>query len=86
MVPTAKLSERRKSPRHRVAVPGTIILSTGGTLACTVMDISPRGARISARSRLPDRFSLKVRATASGLDCHVLWRRGEEVGVRFGRA
>lgn len=86
MVPDAKAAERRKSPRHLVGVPGTITLSEGKTVGCVVMDISTRGARITTPSKLPDKFSLKIRASALGLDCHVLWRHGQDVGVRFGKA
>lgn len=86
MVPNAKAPERRKSPRHQVAVAGTITLSGGETLSCVVMDISTRGARIRASSKLPNRFLLKIRSTALGLGCHVLWRHGDDVGVRFGSA
>jgi len=76
-------SERRRFARHRVGVPGAVLMADGRSLPCEVMDISLSGARVTSAVDLPDTFNLRIRPSAAGLVCQVLWRRGAVVGVSF---
>lgn len=62
---------------------GTVLMADGRSLPCEVMDISPSGARVTASIDLPDTFNLRIRPSATGLVCQVLWRKGAVVGVSF---
>jgi len=64
------------------------------TVACTVRDVSATGARLRAESSvsIPDTFELIIEVVglapddlAVGLeaDCQVVWRKANEVGVKF---
>ena len=61
------------------------VIETGETLSCTIRDIHSRGARISIINpeRVPNKVMIKSRS--DGLDTlgEVVWRRGNEIGVRF---
>ncbi len=55
------------------------------TIPCTVRDKSDLGARlkIDDRSIAPDTFTLFIELDATEVDCEVVWRSNDEVGVRF---
>jgi hypothetical protein len=61
-----------------------IVLSViaGGSVQCTLLDVSREGARLTSARRLPDRFYVMLKP---GLKrwCQVMWRRHGEVGVKF---
>ncbi len=52
---------------------------------CTIRDYSECGARLSVENgnALPLHFRLKTAADAEGYRCEVVWRKSEEVGIRF---
>ena len=53
---------------------------------CTIEDISERGAQISSAEpkAIPKDFTLSFsRGERRGKPCHVVWRRGARLGVRF---
>lgn len=53
---------------------------------CTVLDISPNGAKIRCEDQqfLRDTFRLKyARESRTGRLCKVVWRNGKQVGVAF---
>jgi len=53
---------------------------------CWILDISDSGARlnIGAQRELPDFFTLRVTSTdAVRRSCKLVWRKGNEIGVRF---
>jgi len=55
------------------------------TIDCVVRDISEVGAKIRVNGSVapPDQFSLRVELDAMWVDCEVIWRDGEFLGVRF---
>lgn len=59
---------------------------------CTVRDTSSTGARLEivvqrggniSRDRVPDQFSLFMPLDRLEIDCQVMWRQGNLVGVRY---
>ena len=53
---------------------------------CTVIDVSPGGAKIvtDAAIDVRDRFGLTLTPEHSGrYECEVVWRRGKTYGVKF---
>ena len=66
-----------------MGVPGAVLMADGRSLPCEVMDISLSGALVTSAVDLPDTFNLRIRPSAAGLVCQVLWRRGAVVGVSF---
>jgi hypothetical protein len=55
------------------------------TVACTVRDVSATGARLRAESSvsIPDTFELIIEVDGLEADCQVIWRKSNEVGVKF---
>ena len=55
------------------------------TLSCTVRDISDTGARVRVDGSVsaPDTFELIIQIDGLEASCEVVWRNGNEVGVRF---
>jgi hypothetical protein len=55
------------------------------TVACTVRDVSATGARLRVGSSvgIPDTFELIIEVDGLEADCQVVWRKADEVGVRF---
>ncbi len=53
-----------------------------------LLDISSSGARLHIHdpASLPDRFRLRVESEGIDEMCEVVWRREEEIGVRFVKA
>lgn len=60
--------------------------SDGPPLSCTVIDISPSGAKIEVDDamQLPDEFAIRLtRSGQPNFSCKVVWRNTTAVGVRF---
>ena len=75
--------ERRGAERKPVSLPGTLIFD-GGTEDCTVYDISPRGANVTASNRVPIDRPIKLKLTRHGeFVAKVVWRRHDRIGLRF---
>jgi hypothetical protein len=74
----------RVAPRRRVLKAGSIN-SGGGSISCTVRNISDTGAAIEVESPLyiPDRFQLIVQTDNLNRSCHVVWRKERRIGVAF---
>ena len=75
----------RVAPRRRVLKAGSIN-SGGGSISCTVRDISDTGAAIEVESPLyiPDRFQTDRSQTDNlNRSCHVVWRKERRIGVAF---
>ena len=55
------------------------------TVACTVRDVSATGARlrVDCSLNIPDTFELIIAVDGLEADCQVVWRKANEVGVRF---
>lgn len=79
-------TDRRKAGRRRVLKGALAAYSSRHcSIPCTVRDISATGARIRSEGTLniPDTFELIVEIDGTEADCEVVWRKGNEIGVRF---
>ena len=76
--------EHRVAPRRRVLKAG-IINFGGGSINCTVRNISDTGAALEVLSPLyiPDRFKLIVQTDNLNRPCHIVWRKERRIGVTF---
>jgi hypothetical protein len=77
------VEELRKTPRRRLLKAGTIALTGGGAIDCTVRNISETGAALEVISPIgiPDKFALVIEAKT--LQCQVVRRTAGRIGVRF---
>ncbi len=79
------VTERRRYSRTRIV--GLAKISLPGEnfyMSCVVLDWSHGGARIQPEDAqgCPDEFTL-VSKDGSSMECQVVWRRDNIVGVRF---
>ncbi len=80
------MQEHRQHPRIRSFLRGEIVHSGGAIrIECTVRDLSNDGARMQVPRSvpLPDPFDLQVPQRHLLERCSIIWRHGDEVGVRF---
>jgi len=78
--------EPRHAARRRMLKSGIIAYSNRFcTLPCMVRDFSATGARLrmDASISAPDRFELIVESDGVEASCEVVWRKLDELGVRF---
>jgi hypothetical protein len=77
---------RPRSPRRRRLLKDALIVFRGGycTMGCLILNTSDTGALVRPADILlcPKEFVLKPRVGPSR-DCEVLWRKGEDLGVRY---
>jgi hypothetical protein len=79
-------SDARQAPRRRVLKAGIAASNDRHlTVACTIRDMSATGARIrpDGSVAVPDTFELIIESEGLEADCQVVWRKSNEVGVRF---
>ena len=78
--------ELRQSVRQRV-LKGAVAAFQNyrSTVECQLRDISQTGCRLRLISPqiLPNTFSLRVTADKTTAECEIMWRRGNDVGIRF---
>ena len=74
--------ENRIATRHRVLKGGKIQFG-GGSIDCTVRNISDTGAALDVISPLgiPEQFNLVT--DGNQLPCRVVWRKEKRIGVTF---
>jgi hypothetical protein len=79
------MDEKRIAPRNRVLKAGSISLSGGGAIDCTVRNMSSTGAALDVESPIgvPDDFKLVIEADHFSRSAHVQWRKGKRIGVTF---
>jgi hypothetical protein len=77
--------EKRAVPRHRVLKGGTLAFSGGGSIDCTVRNISSNGARVDITDPIgvPRSFTLIIAADRFMRRCHAVWRSEQRIGVAF---
>jgi hypothetical protein len=79
-------SDARSAPRRRV-LKAAVAASNGRhlTVGCGVRDISATGARlrVDGSVTVPDTFELIIESEGLEADCEVVWRKANEVGVKF---
>jgi hypothetical protein len=76
--------EHRIAPRQRVLKGGRILFG-GGSIDCTVRNISDTGAALDVTSPLgiPTEFTLE--ANGNQMPCRVVWRKEKRIGVTFAK-
>jgi PilZ domain len=76
------MNEHRIASRHRVLKSGTIEFG-GGTIDCTVRNLSETGAALEVTSPIgiPPKFNLMVDGTRR--PCRVVWRKVKRIGITF---
>lgn len=78
--------KRRASQRRRVLKAAIIAFNDRrSTLPCAVRNLSDTGAQLRMPGGLspPDTFDLIIELDGLEASCTVMWRKGEDVGVRF---
>jgi hypothetical protein len=78
--------DKQRAPRRRVLKAGIVAFNDRhSTLPCTVRNVSDTGALIRMPATLspPDTFDLIIELDGLEASCTVMWRKGEDVGVRF---
>ena len=70
--------DQRENQRQVIALQ----VVAGGSVHCTLLDVSRNGARLTSPRRLPDRFYVMLKPNLKRW-CQVVWRRRDEVGVKF---
>jgi hypothetical protein len=76
--------ERRTETRRRVFKAGVITFDGAG-IACTVRNMSNRGAAldIANAAMIPPRFRLAIKTDDFIARCRVIWNNGQRVGIAF---
>lgn len=83
---TPENEPRRGARRRRILKAGIIAFNARhSTLPCTVRSLSATGAqlRMHGAASAPDTFDLIIELDGLEASCSVVWRRGEDIGVRF---
>jgi hypothetical protein len=79
----------RRPREARRTLNSTAWIAVDGSFAlrkCTVMDISPSGAKLITEEAASKDFVLSFsQADRRGKRCHVVWRNGSKIGVKFAR-
>lgn len=75
--------DRRQEPRLAAKARG-LIVSPGLELPCLIVDQSSSGVRLrlDRNLALPNRILLIDMAQASAVEADVVWRKGQEAGVK----
>jgi hypothetical protein len=75
---------KRGSPRQRVLKSGKIVFAGGSiSVDCTIRNLSEAGARLQVPVAIPDRFTLVDAHARTRREASVVWRKGDQIGVRF---
>jgi hypothetical protein len=74
--------EHRIATRHRVLKAGSIQFG-GGSIDCTVRNISDTGAALDVTSPLGIRAQFTLVADGNHHLCRVVWRKEKRIGVTF---
>jgi len=78
--------DKRKARRHRMRVDARLVLDSGELCDCALSDVSDRGARINVHDSeiIPENFVLLLAGNAGARrQCRVIWRKHQQVGVKF---
>jgi PilZ domain len=78
------VDEHRTAPRRRLLKAGRISFG-GGTIDCTVRNLSETGAALEVSSPvgIPERFTLVIEPNHIHVPCRVVWRKETRIGVHF---
>ena len=77
--------DRRQQRRRNVRIASILTGNGKAAIPCVILDLSDGGARLHVHQpdEVPDRFRLLQIASSDENDCTVVWRRGNEMGVKF---
>src|SRR5882757_7546692 len=80
--PLAPAMDRRREPRLRSLLTGTIVFDNKCTMDCTVRNISAYGAKVVLADayRLPEEFNLRIPHHDQTHCAKVIWRSGDSAG------
>ncbi|MBW8304382.1 MAG: PilZ domain-containing protein [Brevundimonas sp.] len=75
--------DRRLEPRSPANARG-VVVAPGLELACLIVDLSNSGARLrlDRNLALPGRIVIVDIAQATAVEAEVVWRKGQEAGVK----
>jgi hypothetical protein len=78
------MDDHRKESRRRVLKGGTIEFDCR-VFGCAVRNISETGAalEIPQQAIVPHEFKLVITTEQISRQCHVIWRKGNRIGVAF---
>jgi PilZ domain len=78
------MTEHRAAPRHKVLKRGSIRFG-GGSIDCTVRNLSSSGAGLDVTSPigLPASFTLVIEADHFIRQCRPVWGSQKRIGVAF---
>jgi hypothetical protein len=79
-------NDARVAPRRKVLKAGIAASNNRHlTVSCTVRDLSATGARLRVdnMASIPDTFELIIATDGLEANCQVVWRKTNEVGVKF---
>ncbi len=78
--------EQRAAPRRRVLKGGKVAFNERHcSIPCTIRNISATGALLKSEHsvNIPDTFDLIIEIDGIEASCEVVWRRGNELGIKF---
>jgi hypothetical protein len=84
--PAQKVGDGRSASRRRILKAGIVAFNDRhSTLPCTVRDLSTTGARLRVNGSVnaPDTFELIIELDGLEASCQVVWRKVDQIGVRF---
>lgn len=75
----------RSAFRYTTMREATVVLMDGGTIKCTVRDISTKGARLelAVPQKLPEQFFLLIHGQSDRFRCYCVWQKGAMAGVQY---
>lgn len=84
MAEVQAVDEHRTVPRRRLLKTGKISFG-GGTIDCTVRNLSETGAALEVNSPvgIPEHFTLVIEPNAIHVPSRIVWRKDTRIGVHF---
>ena len=78
------VDEHRTAPRRRLLKTGKISFG-GGTIDCTVRNLSETGAALEVNSPvgIPEHFTLMIEPNHIHVPSRIVWRKDTRIGVYF---
>ena len=80
------MDNKRGSPRQRVLKSGKIVFAGGSfSVDCTIRNLSETGAQLQIPTTvaIPDKFTLVDAHARTRREATVVWRKGDQISVRF---
>ena len=83
--PGSDLVARRQRRRRKLKSGSILCAESAFSAECLVKDFHSSGAKLAFEStaNIPDRFTLVIPSDGTEVECEVLWKGPQEVGVEF---